>query len=166
MKRAPVVIGSTATGLALVLSFHTHTGKLTHLATGSSSTTNGGSSPTTTPTTPTTPTTNGTPSQNGTSTSTTAPSATRSATGTDVQYRYGDIQLKVTEDGSKITDIEVVQEGATDGRSYQINSQAVPILQSEAMSAQSAQIDGVSGATYTSQAYAQALQSAIDQLPT
>lgn len=159
MKRAPVVIGSTATGLALVLSFHTHTGKFTHLATGSSSTTTGGSSPTTTPTT------GGTPSQNSVSTSTTASSTTRSATGTDVQYRYGDIQLKVTEDGSKITDIGVVQEGATDGRSYQINSQAVPMLQSEAMSAQSAQIDGVSGATYTSQAYAQALQSAIDQLP-
>ena len=159
MKRAPVVIGSTATGLALVLSFHTHTGKLTNLATGNSPTKTGGSSTTT-------PTTKGTSSQGSSSTSTTAPSTTRSATGTDVQYRYGDIQLKVTEQGSKITNIEVVQESATDGRSYQINSQAVPLLQSEAMSAQSAQIDGVSGATYTSQAYAQALQSAIDQLPT
>ena len=81
-----------------------------------------------------------------------------------MQYRYGDIELSVTETGSKITGISIVQDGAADARSYQINSQAIPMLTSQALSAQSAKIDGVSGATYTSQAYAQSLQSAIDQL--
>jgi uncharacterized protein with FMN-binding domain len=70
----------------------------------------------------------------------------------------------VTASGSKITNVAVPRDDAVDGRSYQINSEAVPILQSETMSAQSAQIDGVSGATYTSQAYVQSLQSALDQL--
>jgi uncharacterized protein with FMN-binding domain len=60
--------------------------------------------------------------------------------------------------------VNVVQNGATDPHSAQINSIAVPMLTSQALSAQSAQIDGVSGASFTSAAYAQALQSALDQL--
>ncbi len=94
----------------------------------------------------------------------TTAAAARSATGQDVQYQYGDIQLKVSEKGSSISRIQVVSEGATDPRSAEINSQAVPMLQQQAMSAQSANIDGVSGATFTSMAYQQALQSALDQL--
>jgi uncharacterized protein with FMN-binding domain len=70
----------------------------------------------------------------------------------------------VTEQGTKITNIQVLQNGAADMRSEEINAQVVPLLQSEAMSAQSAQINGISGATYTSSAYAQSLQSALDQL--
>jgi uncharacterized protein with FMN-binding domain len=81
-----------------------------------------------------------------------------------VQYQYGDVQLRVTEQGSSITNIQIVSDNATDPRSAQINSQALPLLQQEAMSAQSANIDGVSGATFTSAAYAQALQSALDRL--
>jgi uncharacterized protein with FMN-binding domain len=88
----------------------------------------------------------------------------RSATGQDISYRYGDIELKVVEQGTRITNIEVVSEGATDPHSQQINSQAVPILQSQALAAQSANIDGVAGATFTSQAYADALQSALSGL--
>lgn len=161
MKRAPVVIGSTAVGLGLVLSFHTHPSHASRLTQPTTKTT-----PTTTPRT-------GAGSGTGSpSTATTSPpsstpktvASTKTATGQDIQYRYGDIQLAVTATRTEITNISVVQEGATDGRSQQINGDAVPQLTSEAMAAQSSQIDGVSGATYTSAAYAQSLQSALDQL--
>ena len=77
---------------------------------------------------------------------------------------YGDIQVKVTKQGTRIANIQVLKEDATDPRSAQINSIAIPMLQQQAMSAQSANINGVSGATFTSQAYYEALQSALDKL--
>jgi uncharacterized protein with FMN-binding domain len=70
----------------------------------------------------------------------------------------------VTATGSKVTNVSVVRNDSPDARSYQINSQAVPVLEQETVSAGSTQIDAVSGATYTSEAYLQSLQSAIDQL--
>jgi uncharacterized protein with FMN-binding domain len=168
LRRAPFVIGATGAGLGLLLSFHT---KALHVSiassaapsasgngSGQSSTTNPGTSnraPTTAP-------------SSGPTSPTTAPpdtaASTRSASSQDVQYRYGDLQVKVTEKGSQITNIQLVTDNATDPRSAEINSQALPMLQQQAMSAQSANIDGVSGATFTSQAYAYALQQALDQL--
>ena len=67
----------------------------------------------------------------------------------------------VTAAGGKITEVTAVQL-PSQGRSGYISQSAAPILSGEAMSAQSASIDTVSGATYTSQAYAQSLQSALD----
>jgi uncharacterized protein with FMN-binding domain len=64
--------------------------------------------------------------------------------------------------GGKITDVTALQL-PSQGRSGFISQSVAPILQGEAISAQSASIDTVSGATYTSQAYAQSLQSALDQ---
>jgi uncharacterized protein with FMN-binding domain len=62
----------------------------------------------------------------------------------------------------KLTDVRVLQE--TDGgRSHQIDDAAIPILTSEALSAKGANIDVVSGATSTSEGYAQSLQSALDK---
>jgi len=65
--------------------------------------------------------------------------------------------------GSKIADVSYVQLTAYDGRSQQINSYAAPILLQETLSTQSANIDTVSGATYTSEGYIQSLQSALDK---
>ncbi len=159
MKRAPIVITSTAAGVALVLSFHTSHPSLQIKPASGASPQGRGSTPATTPQ-------SSGSAPESTSPSTTAPTSTssRSATGSDVQYRYGEIEIEVTAAGSKITNVTILKDDATDGRSYQINSQAVPILESETMSAQSTQIDGVSGATYTSQAYVQSLQAALDQL--
>jgi len=78
-----------------------------------------------------------------------------------VSYRYGDIQLRVTVSGGRITDISVPQESAPGQRSQSINSQAIPVLTREALAAQGLQFDVVSGATFTSDAFAQALQSAL-----
>jgi len=69
----------------------------------------------------------------------------------------------VTFSGDTITDIQALETPSRERESERINQQAVPMLTQEALAAQSAQIDTVSGATYTSQGYAQSLQSAIDQ---
>lgn len=84
-------------------------------------------------------------------------------TGSAADTRYGPVQVKVTFSGTKISNIEVVQYPAESNRDQEINNYALPILNSEAITAQSANINAVSGATYTSQGYVQSLQSAIDQ---
>ena len=161
MRRAPIVVTSTVAGLAAVLGFHTHSPQGIRVGTaaaGGGTTGAGGnasnSAPTTAPSTPST--SSAAPASSGT--------APRSATGSFIQYRYGDIQLQVTVSGSRITKVSVAQEDSTDPRSQMINSEAIPMLQDQTMSAQSANIDGISGATYTSEAYAQSLQSALDKL--
>jgi uncharacterized protein with FMN-binding domain len=88
---------------------------------------------------------------------------TRVITGTAADTRYGPVQLQVTFSGKKITKIDVIQYPTESGRDQEINQYALPILNQEAIAAQSAQIDAVSGATYSSDGYAQSLQSAIDQ---
>jgi len=90
-------------------------------------------------------------------------SATKVVTGTAVDTRYGPVQVKVTFSGTTITAVDTVQAPNGNGRDQEINQQALPILQQEVLSAQSANIDTVSGATYTSEGYIQSVQSAIDQ---
>jgi uncharacterized protein with FMN-binding domain len=75
---------------------------------------------------------------------------------------YGTVEVQITVSNGKITDIQAVSL-PTRGRSGEISNYVAPILASEALKAQSANIDIVSGATYTSEAYAQSLQSALDQ---
>jgi uncharacterized protein with FMN-binding domain len=84
-------------------------------------------------------------------------------TGQDIQTRFGDVQVQVTISNGKIVDITPLTLPFDRQRSAEISQYVEPILRSEALSAQSAQIDIVSGATYTSMAYAQSLQSALDQ---
>jgi uncharacterized protein with FMN-binding domain len=88
--------------------------------------------------------------------------AAQTITGSLVTTRYGPVEVQVTISLGKIVDISAVQL-PSGGRSGSISSYAEPILQSEALTAQSAQIDLVSGATYTSTAYERSLQSALDE---
>jgi uncharacterized protein with FMN-binding domain len=83
-------------------------------------------------------------------------------TGTSVATPYGNVQVKVTIASGKITDV-VALTYPNGHESDQINAQAIPALRQEALTAQSAKINTVSGATWTSQGYAQSLQSALDQ---
>ena len=83
-------------------------------------------------------------------------------TGTAYQSPYGAMQVEVTISGGAITDIQWVQLPA-DHHSLMINEQAAPILVSEALSAQSAQVDSVTGASFTSEGFRESLQSALDQ---
>jgi len=73
------------------------------------------------------------------------------------------VQVQITVASGKITAVDVLQVPMTDRHDQMINSQAVPIYNDEAVQAQSATIDVVSGATYTWEGYTQSLQSAIDQ---
>jgi uncharacterized protein with FMN-binding domain len=118
----------------------------------SSGTSSGGSTTTATPT----------PSDSSSATAA-APSATTVVTGSAIDTRYGAVQVKVTFSGSTITAVDTIQSPDRDGRDVEINEQALPILQQEVLASQSANIDTVSGATYTSDGYIQSVQSAIDQ---
>ncbi len=66
--------------------------------------------------------------------------------------------------GNRITDVSVPSLQVAEPTSQQICDQAIPLLRSEVLAAQSARIDGVSGATYTSEAYYLSLQAALDAL--
>ena len=88
---------------------------------------------------------------------------TRTVTGDAIMTRYGNVQVQITVTNGKITAADVTQIPWQDRHDQVINSQAVPIYNDEAVQSQSAQIDVVSGATYTWDGYTQSLQSAIDK---
>jgi len=90
-------------------------------------------------------------------------SGTKTATGALIDTFYGPVQVRVTVTDGKISSIVAVAL-PTGGRSGRIAQYAAPILQAEALAAQSANIDFVSGATYTSDGYQRSLQSALDQI--
>ena len=79
-----------------------------------------------------------------------------------VDTQYGPVEVQVQLSGGAIADVAIGSYPNGDGRSQRISAVALPILRSETLTAQSAQIDTVSGATYTSGAYIRSLQSAID----
>ena len=87
----------------------------------------------------------------------------RTVTGPVVTTAYGDVQVAVTISGNHITDVTALTLPTERARSAEISQYAAPILRSEVLAAQSAQIDTVSGATYTSAGYAQSLQAALTQ---
>jgi uncharacterized protein with FMN-binding domain len=141
MRRAPIVLTGTVAGLAAVLSFKPHQPSVSSAA-----------SPTSTPAATSTPT------------ATSTASATRTATGDVEPTQYGNAQVRVTVFGGKITKIEALQLQGNDPKSVAISSYAEPLLRASALSKQSADIDMVSGATYTSESYKASLQSALDKL--
>lgn len=88
----------------------------------------------------------------------------RNATGAVVPYGYGELSVTVTVRGNQITAVSVPLLRTAEPYSQQLAQQVIPMLRSEVLAAHSAQIHGVSGATYTSEAYAQSIQSALDKL--
>jgi uncharacterized protein with FMN-binding domain len=89
--------------------------------------------------------------------------ATRVITGSVASTAYGPMQVQTTMTGARITNVTVVQQTNAGAYSSQLDSVAIPKLTSETLAAQSAKVDAVSGASYTSQGYIQSLQSALDQ---
>lgn len=82
-----------------------------------------------------------------------------------MNYNYGVLSVKVTASGSKISKVTIAS--LNDGGNYRsesIDQQAIPVLEQEALSAQSANIQSVSGASYTSAGFTQSLQSALSKL--
>jgi hypothetical protein len=88
----------------------------------------------------------------------------KTVTGPLVQTRWGPVQVKVTASGGKLTDVTVVQYPYNNPKDQEINDYAIPVLVQEAIDAQSADIDMVSGATVTSVGYQSSLQSALDEV--
>lgn len=88
----------------------------------------------------------------------------RHVTGVVEQYGYGELAVTVTVHGSQITGVSVPVLRTAEPYSQQLAAQVLPMLRSEVLTAHSAQINAVSGATYTSQAYAASIQSALDKL--
>ena len=92
-----------------------------------------------------------------------AGSAQRTVTGPSVNTRWGPVQVAVTTSGGKVISVKVLDYPSGNSTDAQINSYALPVLVQETMNQQSAHIDMVSGATYTSDGYIQSLQAAIDR---
>ena len=174
MRRGVIVIVATVAGLIAVLSFHTSPSKLTlgtlpgASATPTTPTTTapaGASPPPTTGPPQSTPTTGASTPSTTSPPTTTTPSATRSATGPSVNYNWGVLSVKVTVTGSKITNVTIASlDDGGNPRSQAIDQQSVPMLEQQAMQAQSSNIQGVSGASYTSAGFQQSLQGALGQL--
>jgi uncharacterized protein with FMN-binding domain len=162
MRRTPIVVTATVAGLAGVLVFHTTPARL-----------NLGS-----PSTPLEPTQNPAPdptasqpdsaastSPASTKPASTNPGGTKTADGPVVNYNYGNLSVSVTVSGSKITKVGIASlDDFGDARSEEIDQQSIPILEQQAVQAQSADIQGVSGASYTSQGFEQSLQAALRTL--
>lgn len=83
-------------------------------------------------------------------------------TGTPVSERYGSVAVQITVANGTITDV-AANSSVGDSRSQQIEARAEKLLRASVLTAQSAKVSMISGATYTSQAYLKSLQSALDQ---
>ena len=89
----------------------------------------------------------------------------RTAVGPAVNYDYGVLSVTVTVSGSRITKVGIASlDDGGNPRSQMIDQQAIPILEQETLQAQSASIQGVSGASYTTAGFTQSLQAALHQL--
>jgi uncharacterized protein with FMN-binding domain len=148
MRRSPIVLAATVAGTAGVLAFHPHASTAPTATAATAATT-----PASAPARATTSTT-----------ASSSSSASGTATGDSISTQYGPVQVRVTVNDGKITAIQGLVLTGNDPRSAQISSFAEPTLQQEALTKQSAAIDAVSGATFTSAGYAQSLQSALDKL--
>ena len=146
MKRAPLLLfAGTAAGFISVLGFHLRQAPPTVAGASPS----GGASA-------------ASPSKAGLTPA--GPVAGRSALGPEEQYGYGVLDVEVTESGTRITDVSVPLLQTAEPTSQQISEQAIPMLRAEVLQAQSANVNGISGATFTSQAYLQSLHAALNKL--
>ena len=112
---------------------------------------------------PAVPQDTGSSASGSTSSGSTSSGAATTVTGSVASTRWGPVQVSITVTDGKITAVDVPQYPTGNGKDRQINASALPILTKETLSAQSADIDMVSGATVTSEGYVQSLQSALDQ---
>lgn len=166
MRRTPIVIVATAAGLIGVLEFHTRPAPVSI-----------GTIPAAGPAASASPSASASPAARAPSrgrtgspapprpSSSAHPGATRTATGPAVNYNYGVLSVTVTVSGTKITNVGIASlDDGGNFRSQMIDQQSIPMLEQEALQAQSSNIQGVSGASYTSAGFTQSLQAALHQL--
>ncbi|MER5464422.1 FMN-binding protein [Streptomyces sp. NPDC002668] len=105
----------------------------------------------------------GSGASSGSGTGSGAAPAAKTVLGDVADTQYGPVQVRITVSGGKLTAADAVKAPSTDANSRRIAADAVPKLNQAAVTAQSAQIDAVSGASYTSEGYIKSLQSALDK---
>jgi uncharacterized protein with FMN-binding domain len=164
MRRALLTLGGTAAGLAALLSFKTHSLAAADPATSPPSVSTGTSQPMASGTEAgsASPAASGNASPATSRASASSPMSARTVAGAVASTPYGPMQVQLTLAGTKITKVTVLQQTSDGAESNQIDANAIPKLTSETLAAQNAQIDAVSGATYTSSGYIKSLQSALD----
>jgi uncharacterized protein with FMN-binding domain len=170
MRRAPIVITATVVGLIGVLEFHTRPSAVSVATIPAAAATPG-------PVASAPPRgrsgTAGTSKAKGKAAGSKAaptpkassPSSTRTAVGPQVNYSWGVLSVSVTVSGTKITKVGIASlDDGGNPRSQSIDQASIPLLEQEAVAAQSANIQGVSGASYTTAGFEQSLQAALKQL--
>jgi uncharacterized protein with FMN-binding domain len=173
LRRVILAICATAVGLVLLLSFKSHTqsapgpspaAALGSPAPGSTGAAGTGASGAGAAATPASTQGTGSAAKSGTSASGTGKTGSaKTVTGAAWPTIYGPVQVRVTVTDGKLTAVTATEYPEETPRDYQINSFAIPALNSEALAAGSAKIDTVSGATYTSGGYVGSLQNALDK---
>lgn len=163
MRRAPIVLTTTAVGFAATLSFQAREPELGAAVAAStrpapSGATGSGSAPASS----TSAGSGSTGSTGATGPATPAP-ISGTFTGAAIDTRYGSGRVRVTLTDGRITDVEALQLPANKRKSVEISSAAEPRLRASALERQSADVDAVSGATVTTAAYEASLQSALDK---
>ena len=159
MKRAAIVTGVTVVGVAWLLTYKATPQHLGALASVPPTPGSGSTSP------------SPSASPSGTPSATPLPLPTPSAitaangtfTGSDVSNFFGDVVVRVVITSGHITDVQAVKLPTDRAYSAYVSQVAGPMLRTEALQAQSANVNIISGATYTSQSYAQSLESALQQ---
>ena len=184
MRRAPIVLLATAAGVGSVLGFHpakppaglASPASASAGASGTSGVASGtsGASPSTASgaknaqgSSSSRPATRSASKGRGavpTTTTPPVPAGARSATGVPENYGYGVLSVKVSVSGAHITGLAVARLQTADSYSQQIADQVIPMLRKEVLNAQSAQVNGFTGATYTTEAYLYSVQAALDKL--
>jgi uncharacterized protein with FMN-binding domain len=137
MRRVILAVTGTIAGLVALLGFRSHVpSSAPSLSEGATGTPAGSSSP--------------------------LPAGSRSVDGNVADTVYGPVQVQVVVRDEKITGVNILEQPSSTAHDLQIGQFAFPKLISETLAAQSARVDSVSGASYTSAGYIQSLQSALD----
>jgi uncharacterized protein with FMN-binding domain len=171
MRRAPIVATATAAGLAGVLAFHTSPQNVKISSADAGNSQPGPASPSMTPSAPAAsqsskPASRPSPAPKPKPKPTSSPATTtRTVDGPTVNYSYGTLSVAVTVTGSKIVKVGIASlNDDGNARSQAIDQQAIPVLEREAVQAQSGNIQSVSGASYTSAGFRTSLQAALRTL--
>ena len=152
MKGLFSLVGAAVVGFLGVLTLHSPSSQSVPVSKVTSPTSS--SSPQQPPSGSTTTTTVGVPSSN----------VNGNAVGQLENYSFGQMAVKVTIANNHIVGLSVTTLQTLESYSQQLEQYAVPILKAEVLAAQSTRVNAVSGATYTSEAYAFSIQSALDAL--
>jgi len=150
MTRIVLWLASTVTIVVLLFGYHTSTNDVSATTAPSSATRPS-------------PSTSSTPSSPSRPTSSSSSTRSQTYTGAVASTRWGPVQVQITVTAENITDVTVLQQPNGNRKDAEINARALPILVQDTLSAQSAQIDMISGATVTSEGYVHSLQAALDQ---